>query len=132
MSSDAITVPPNDWGAACYWGLERGARAAGRGLWSEPRFAPAEAAALEPTANGFRIVRGAVTRIGRGGDSLWLELGQRITLRIPETDRARWFTERDPAALEGRRVEARGWVSRRQGALRMTVRHPRMLSIAAP
>jgi hypothetical protein len=118
----AIVVPPNGWSSACYGSAENAARRAQLGLWAEPRFAPTEAARLPEGASGFHLVRGRVARVGESRGNLWLNLAPRVTVRIPKPD-LQWF-ELDPRALEGRRVEARGWLARRNGELRMTIRHP--------
>lgn len=123
-----LVVPPNVWGQACYAEAERAARAEGRGLWGRPELAPVEAAALAPSARGLRVVRGEVTRIGRSRHNLWLNLGRDFAVRIPR-DQLHHFDPGFPHGLEGRRLEVRGDVYRRNGQLRVTVRHPAALTV---
>lgn len=123
-----LVVPPNVAHASCYAAAEARARRGGRGLWSLPRYQPIDAARLPAGARGFRILHGRVSRVGRSAGALWLQLAPQVALRIPRGD-LRYFDAYDPAQLLGRRVQARGWVYRRGGELRMEVRHPAALQV---
>jgi hypothetical protein len=122
----ALVVPPNVWGSRCYAAAEARARAASAGLWSLARYAPIEASELDPDTRGFRLLRGQVRRVGESRGNWWLDLDPAVSLRLPKSDLS-WFGDLDPGDLLGRRVEARGWVQRRRGQLRVTVRHPAAL-----
>jgi len=74
------------------------------------------------------VVTGRVQRVGESRGNLWLNLSRGMALRIPREDLV-YFGERDPRRLAGRRVEARGWIHKRKGELRMTVRHPAALTV---
>jgi len=125
-----LVIPPNVWAHACYRAAERRARAQRRGVWRLRAHAPLTAADLAPGREGFHRVRGRVQRVGRSRRSLWLNLEPPLAIRIPRAD-LRWF-DGDPAALAGRRVEARGWLRRHRGRWWLTVRHPDMLEIDPP
>ncbi len=121
-----LVVPPNEWNHLCYDRLERAARDDRRGIWRLERYRPIAANGLKPDTRGFRIITGQVIRIGESRGNLWLNLAPGVALRIPRDDLI-YFRAVPPRSLLFRRVEARGFVHRRKGELRMTVRHPAAL-----
>lgn len=125
-----LVVPPNTGNLACYRRAEQAARQARRGLWSHPRYQVRDSHALPRTAAGLRIVRGRVGRIGQGRYNVWLDLPGGVALRIPRSD-LEFFDGLDLQSLRGREVEARGWLQRRKGEWRMTIRHPAALGIVS-
>lgn len=123
-----LVVPPNQWRVACYGRLEADARSRGAGVWSLDAYRPTPAESLPDTARGFHLVTGRVQRIGESRGNLWLNLAPRMAVRIPREDLV-YFGNLDPRGLAGRRLEVRGWVQRRRGELRITVRHPAALAV---
>ncbi|MDZ7748143.1 MAG: thermonuclease family protein [Halofilum sp. (in: g-proteobacteria)] len=117
-----VTVPPNTWHHACYARAERVARAAGRGVWTLPRFAGLPAPQLPPDAGGFYIIEGTIERVGESRYAWWLVLDS-LTLRLHKRDQ-RHFEGLEPAALAGRSLRVRGWIYRAHGQARMNLRHP--------
>lgn len=115
-----LVVPPNVWASDCYAALERGARAARRGLWALARYAPVEARRLPTSARGFRLVRGTVGRVGESKGNFWLDFTPGVSIRVPK-ERLDYFAPWHPREALGQRFEARGWVQRRRGQLRITV-----------
>jgi len=125
-----IVVPPNVAHLACYLDVERHARARRVGLWSLRRYRPVAATGLARGARGFRLVHGRVQRVGESASAVWLNLTADFALRIPRADLGHFRTPL--SALQGASVQARGWVYRRGGELRMTVRHPLALELESP
>ncbi len=123
-----LVVPPNEWNYSCYAALERAAREAGLGIWRLDRFQTVAANRLKATARGFHIVGGKVERVGEGRKNLWLNLAPKVAVRVPKEDLIH-FKQFALRALAGRRVEVRGYVERRRGELRITVRHPAALRL---
>lgn len=123
-----LVVPPNEWNYECYAALEDAARTAGLGIWKLDRFQPVSANELSDYARGFRIVTGKVQRIGEGRKNLWLNIAPRVAVRIPKHDLIH-FEGTALYALVGRPVEVRGYLKRRRGELRITVRHPAALRV---
>jgi len=123
-----LTMPPNLWSVDCYAATENRARRARRGLWALAHYQPVAARSLAASARGYRIVRGRVQRIGRSRRNLWLNLARHMALRIPRTDLA-YFRGLSLRRLRGRKVEARGFVQRRHGESRITLRHPVQLTV---
>jgi endonuclease YncB( thermonuclease family) len=124
----AITVPPNVWNGECYFRTEDGARERGRGMWSHPRFQVIESTRLSRSASGFHLIGGRVERVGVGRSNIWLDLPGGVSLRIDKRD-LKFFEGLDPADLNGVRVEARGWIYRRKGQLRMRIRHASAIEV---
>ncbi len=123
-----LVVPPNQWSADCYAAVEARARAQRRGVWRLAAYQPIPANALRDTARGFHLVTGRVQRVGESRNNVWLNLSRQMAVRIPRSDLA-YFGDIDPRRLSGRRLEVRGWIHKRRGQLRMTVRHPSALKV---
>ena len=118
-----LTVPPNLGFLDCYRRAAAGAMASKLGLWNLPQYRPVPARALEDSARGYRLVRGTVSRRAASNGSLWLELDGRIALRVERADLP-GFRGLDLVNVAGAALEARGMIYRRNGQLRMRIRHP--------
>jgi len=127
----ALVVPPNLWQRTCYASSETDARRRRAGIWAVAHYRPREAATLSSGIRGFHIVHGRVQRVGSSRDAVWLNLSTDFALRIPRKDLV-YFTATNPLALTGKEVFARGWIYKRKGELRMTVRHPASLGLDRP
>ena len=110
-----MAVAPNLALVQCQQAAERSARQARAGLWQHsPVLAPKQL-----SRGGFALLRGQVQRIERNGGGLWLEMGDSLVLQIAPKALGN-FDLRAVESLEGRQVEARGWVidRSRRGGLR--------------
>ena len=132
-----VTVPPNLGQLDCLRQSERSARAARAGLWRSGAFAPRETASLVPGESGFRLLRGRVSAVEPAGSTWWVEIDDRVSLRVADADR-KYFSLDELRALEGRAVEVRGWLVWRDPARgrghppwMMQLRHPAALAPAA-
>ncbi len=123
-----LVVPPNEWNHRCYHSIEDAARRESRGIWRLDRFRPVAAERLSKRFRGFRIVRGRVLRVGEGRKNLWLNLAPMVAIRIPKNNLT-YFDSLPPRSLLRRRLEVRGYVERRRGELRITVRHPAAIEV---
>lgn len=102
---------------------EREARRGGRGLWSDPNFAPLPAENLLRLAaerGRFVLVQGKVLSVRESGGTIYMNFGRRWTeaLTVIMLRReARRFAAAgvEPKRLEGRRVLVRGWLEQRSG-----------------
>jgi endonuclease YncB( thermonuclease family) len=129
------TRPGESARAAEMLALEHAARAAGRGLWQFPAFAPIAADRLREDAIGsFRIVQGEVVRVAPTDHYLYLNFGDdwrtdfTIRLRRGELDDAFARSGVSIERLAGRRVEARGYVLEAGGPL-IEVSHPEQIEV---
>ncbi|MGD8925447.1 MAG: thermonuclease family protein [Thioalkalispiraceae bacterium] len=124
----AIVVPPNTWNTNCYFGLEQQARQALRGIWSDSYYRSKNPLKLQRANTGFQIIEGSVTGIGRSKKSIWLDMGDRFSIRI-NRKKLVYFKNLPIADLKGKRIRARGWIAFYNHKLRMSLNHPAMMSI---
>ena len=110
-----VAVAPNLALVQCQQAAERSARQARAGLWQR---SPVQASA-QLKSGGFALLQGRVERVERNGGGLWLEMGDSLVLHIAPKALGN-FDLRAVESLEGRQVEARGWVidRSRRGGLR--------------
>jgi endonuclease YncB( thermonuclease family) len=110
-----VAIAPNLALVQCQQAAERSARQARAGLWQRsPVQAPKQL-----NSGGFALIHGQVRRIERNGGGVWLEMGDSLVLHIAPRALGN-FDLRAVQGLEGRMVEARGWVvdRSRRGGLR--------------
>ncbi|MBP6381219.1 MAG: thermonuclease family protein [Pseudomonadales bacterium] len=129
-----VTVPPNLGQLECLRDAENSARATRAGLWRHGAFAPRATATLAPGESGFRLLRGRVSAVQPAGSTWWVEIDDRVSLRIADADR-KYFSLEELRALAGRQVEVRGWLLWRDPApgrghppWMMQLRHPASLA----
>ncbi|WP_330209786.1 thermonuclease family protein, partial [Pseudomonas sp. AM4(2022)] len=103
-----VGVAPNVDLVACQQAAENSARHARLGLW---RQSPVQSVA-KLKRSGFALVTGQVSKVERNRGGIWIELQGSLVLRIaPEL-----ISQFDTAmldGLQGRTLEARGWVQDR-------------------
>ena len=108
-----VAVAPNVDLVDCQQAAERSARQAGLGLWKRSPVLKAE----QIERSGFALVSGRVSKVQRNRGGIWIELQDKLVLRVAPNLLDR-FDGNAMQALKGKRVEARGWVvdrSRRGG-----------------
>ncbi len=124
----AVAIPPDIGQLPESLAAENEARAAERGVWGEPAYAPTPAERLAPTDTGFRFIEGTVQRRSQRHNVIYLDLTPHVALLIPNEDWNKYFRG-DPRSLVGRRVVARGWLTPyKNGRLHLRVPHPSMLT----
>jgi endonuclease YncB( thermonuclease family) len=104
---------------------ERAARAAGRGLWADPNFAPLQAenlTRLQAERGHFALVEGKVLSVRESGATIYVNFGRRWTRDFTITilrrlGRAFAAAGLEPKQLEGRRIRVRGWIEQRGGPI---------------
>ena len=113
---------------ACADGLltiERAARAAQRGLWADPNFAPLQAEnlpRLQAERGHFALVEGKVLSVRESGATIYVNFGRRwtrdFTVTILKRQRRTFAAAGlEPKRLEGRRIRVRGWIEQRGGPI---------------
>lgn len=115
-----ISIPPNLKNQACYKDAEREARKGRKGVWRHPVKAASE---LKGSETGFHILTGNIIRVGQSRSGVWLNLDGDLALRITWSDWERFGID-DPQSLRDASLEVRGWIYRRNGNQRISVRHP--------
>jgi endonuclease YncB( thermonuclease family) len=102
---------------------ERAARAARRGLWADPNFAPLAAEnwdGLQGKRGQFALVEGKVLSVRESGGTIYVNFGRRWTrdftvIILHRNERSFVAAGLAPKALTGRRVRVRGWIEQRRG-----------------
>ncbi len=128
------TRPGEALRAAAMLARERAARAARRGLWRDPAFAPRAADRLAGATGSFRIVRGEVVRVAPTERYLYLNFGsdwrRDFTVRLRRGELVDAFARSGIAVeqLAGRRLEVRGLVLEAGGPL-IEVSHPEQIEV---
>ncbi|AWY42376.1 thermonuclease family protein [Pseudomonas putida] len=108
-----VAIPPNVDLVACQQAAERSARQAGLGVWRQSPVLKAD----QISTAGFAVLSGRVSKVQRNRGGVWIELQDSVVLRVAPNVLAR-FDANSLQKLEGRQIEARGWVldrSRRGG-----------------
>jgi Staphylococcal nuclease homologue len=135
-------IRPNLGDEACYTELmtaEDNARRARLGLWADPSYAVADAAAPEAVArhaDGFAIVSGRVLHVGVTKTTVWIDFGkvwrEDVTLAIPARQWPRFEAAGLTATvLEGSYIRARGIVTMRDGP-RIEITEPAAIEQVTP
>ncbi|MSO88976.1 MAG: thermonuclease family protein [Rhodospirillaceae bacterium] len=122
--------------AAEMFAIERAARAARRGLWSDDYYRvlnPEETAGLVDT---FQIVEGIVLKVQTVGGRTYLNFGPDyrtdFTASIPSSARRLFTAARiDPQLYAGSRVRIRGWLGSLNGPT-IEVSHPEQIEEVRP
>lgn len=128
-----VAIPPNVAHVKRLTAAETGARMSRRGVWAEQAYEPIPAERLTARNTGFHFLSGRVREVRDGSRSFYLELAPRVVVVIPHEHWKNYFAReqgygRGPHALAGRQVVARGWLTEREGELRLRVGHPVMLT----
>ena len=130
-----VGVAPNTDLVPCQQAAEDAARRARLGLW---RQSPVQSV-TQLTRSGFALVSGRVSKIERNRGGIWIELQGALVLRIAP-DQAHQFDSALLNGLQGRTIEARGWVQdrSRRGAVKsnqarwlLTLTDPSMFKLAS-
>ena len=130
------SFPDNRACVADMLALEGAARAAGRGIWSDPHYAPRDAAAvaeLESLEGTFQLVEGRVEGVAIVRGRVYLNFDQDyrqdFTVTIDPRDTRR-FAERGEALrnLEGETVRVRGWLATINGPM-IEATHPEQIEL---
>jgi len=103
-----VGVAPNVDLVACQQAAEDSARQARLGVWRQSPVQSAE----QLKRSGFAVVGGRVSRIERNRGGIWIELQGALVLRIAP-DLISQFDTTLLDGLQGRSIEARGWVQDR-------------------
>ncbi|TPG77465.1 thermonuclease family protein [Pseudomonas arsenicoxydans] len=108
-----VAVAPNVDLVSCQQAAERSARQAGLGVWQQSPVLKAE----QINASGFAVLSGRVSKVQRNRGGIWIELQDSVVLRVAPNLLGQ-FDVPVLENLEGKQIEARGWVldrSRRGG-----------------
>lgn len=120
------------------YAAERSARAATRGIWTDPFYALRQADAPEELlalTGNYELVEGRVLKADRSGSRIYLNFGrywkEDFTV-VLDRDAQKIFEQAgiDPLKLEDALVRVRGWIDDHDGP-RMNVTHPEQIEVLA-
>ena len=129
-----VAVAPNVDLVSCQQAAEHSARQAGLGVWRQSPVLKAE----QINASGFAVLSGRVSKVQRNRGGVWIELQDSVVLRVAPNLLGQ-FDVSVLENLEGKQIEARGWVldRSRRGGLKsgqarwlLPLTDPSMLQIA--
>ncbi|WP_372830754.1 thermonuclease family protein [Pontibacterium sp.] len=104
-----LAIPPNVLLQDCLRAAEREAREQSLGVWRNGRW-PQDATDLNPGTTGFVILRGQITKVSRSNKAWYLELDNRIALKL-DADVLVLFDDAHKALIRLKsRLEVRGWL----------------------
>ena len=113
--------------------LEREARIAGHGIWSDAFYRVRNASETPQHLDSFQLVEGRVADSAEVRGRTYLNFGEDwrndFTVTVSPKDRRRFRDESfDLLALKGRRVRVRGWLHHRNGPM-IDVTHPEQIEL---
>ncbi len=122
--------------AAPLLAAEREARAARRGLWADPNFAPLRAenvTGIQSRAGRFALVEGKVLSVRESGATIYVNFGRRWTrgftaIILRRLSRSFAAAGVDVKTLTGRRVRVRGFIETRGGPAIVAL-HPEQIEL---
>lgn len=117
-----LRIAPNLSLADCYNKASLSARHKNLGLWTLSQYQTQHVSSLKGTEKGFHIISGKVDRITESRSSIWLNLKNNVALRIHKDDLNN-FNKNDLMSLQGKTIEASGWLYKRNKQLRIRIRH---------
>jgi len=117
-----LTIPPNLNFLNCYLHHSNHAMASQQGLWELKQYKPISSTTLHNNTHGYRVITGKVERIGESRSSIWINLTGNVALRIKREDLS-YFIESELHELEGKMIQARGWIYKNNNEFRIRIRH---------
>ncbi|MDH5300265.1 MAG: thermonuclease family protein [Gammaproteobacteria bacterium] len=125
----AHIVDPNSlWAHRCYAALEKHAQQQQLGMWASPRFAAIATDRLGSHDHGFYRISGKVEKVWSSNRTTWLQLSDRVSLRIEDED-LKYFKNFSLEALRSHEIEAKGWLFPYRNGLNLRIKHPGALRI---
>ena len=121
-----VVVAPHDAHADCYAAAEQEARAAKRGIWALPVYAPREVGASKPKS-GFTRLRGEVGQVShtRAGSELQFAADPSVRVFIPAASVSKFGGRAQLSSIK--QLIVRGWLGERDDYYSMTITHPFMV-----
>lgn len=126
-----VVVAPNDLYWKCLQKAEKRSENNRLGIWSKAYYRVLPTSDLDADKTGFKRIQGRVTKVDRSRSAWWLELDDRVAIRIDHRLEGRF--QSSPSQWLGKKLQLRGWLVWR-GKQRhdfkpwlMSLTHPMML-----
>lgn len=123
-----VAVAPNDRYWQCLSVIENRSKNKRLGVWSKAYYQAVPASDAGAEAAGFRRVHGRVTKVDRSRSAWWIELDDRVAIRIDH--RLEGDFSLSPQHWLGKKLQLRGWLVWR-GKQRKDYK-PALLSLTHP
>jgi len=123
-----LRIPPNLSLLDCYNAASQFAKNQKRGLWALSRYKTRDVFTLTGNERGFYFISGLVNHATESRSALWITLENDIALKISKEDFNN-FNVTQLHLLQGKYIEANGWLYKRKGQLRMRIRHRMDLNV---
>jgi len=117
-----LTIPPNLIYLDCYLHHSNQAIASQRGLWSLQQYKPLASTTLDKNIRGYHVITGRVERIGESRSSIWINLREKVALRIKRKDLI-YFNAPELHDMEGKMIQVRGWIYNKNKEVRINLKH---------
>ena len=124
-------VAPNTKCAGYFAQLENVARKHHRGIWQMTTSLSTPAASIGRKSRGFKFINGTVTKIHVTNKHTILTLDNRLPVMVRGKLADALQANNLLQQLGGKKVEVRGWLSRRQNRVRLWLQHPANLRVMA-
>ena len=106
-----VAIPPNLSLNECLHAQEAIARKNSLGVWGDKRWNAISASKLSLSDTGFKRITGRIISVSKP-QSVWLELDGPVVIKITPAD-LKNFSETNWQSWEGKRIEVRGWITKR-------------------
>jgi len=123
-----ISIPPNLWRYNCYRNTEKHAKKHKLGIWGSAYFSAIPAHKISKRKLGFQRVLGTIHRVSQSSKHVMMHIEPNLTLKIRKKH-LRFFKSFSPKNLQGKSIIATGWLSAKQKAFSMYVKHPSAIEI---
>ena len=126
-----VVISPNTTYNKCYQSAQQEARLGQINIWRKDLTSYIDVDRQKIPKTGFHHVRGTVTRVNNSSSNTWLHLGDALVIRISHHD-LDYFKIAHPGPMkriEGKRIEASGWVYTANNQYRLRVYHPSVIHV---
>lgn len=123
-----IAIPPNLWQHNCYFALEKQAKSNHLGLWGNRKYTPLPAKDVSQSTLGFHLVKGTIEKYKETRKFVWLNLTNKMTLRISKEDK-QYFPNLSEKYWLGKNVIAKGWITEKNSHYSMRIKHQSAIEI---
>ncbi len=129
-----LAFSPNLKYQACYLQVQKSARKAKRGLWSNQYYQAIEADKLSASIRtGFRLITGKVASVKYSPRSIWINFrGYKLAAKVSRNDIS-LFSRKQILNLKNKQIKVMGYLIKRQrphrkyGAFIVLLKHPDMI-----
>lgn len=126
-----VAISPNTTYNKCYQSAQQEARLGQINIWHKDLSRIIDVDRQKIPKAGFHHVRGTVTRVNNSSNNTWLQLGDALAIRVSHEDLGYFKNARlgPMKKIEGKRIEASGWIYTVNNQYRLRVYHPSVVHV---